>query len=71
MVEDVKNHKRYRADHLLEEKGVNVQEMFGGEIETEDIDPDQPEGAPVSDEEIDFTGIGDDDDTEVKVEDKD
>lgn len=23
MVEDVKNHKRYRADHLLEEKGVN------------------------------------------------
>lgn len=54
----------------LEEKGVNVQEMFGGEIETEDIDPDQPEGAPVSDEEIDFTGIGDDDDTEVKVEDK-
>jgi len=54
----------------LEEKGVNVQEMFGGEIETEDIDPDQPEGAPVSDEEIDFTGIGDDDETEVKVEDK-
>jgi len=53
----------------LEEKGVNVQEMFGGEIETEDIDGDAPEGAEVSDEEIDFTGIGDDDDTEVKTED--
>jgi hypothetical protein len=60
----------------LEEKGVDVQEMFGGEIETQEIDPEAEasdvdgEGAAeeISDDDIDFSGIGDKDDTKVKSE---
>jgi len=56
----------------LEEKGVDVKEMFGGDIETEEVSDEEPEGelepAEVSDDEIDFSGIGDDDKTKVKDE---
>jgi hypothetical protein len=57
----------------LEEKGVDVKEMFGGDIETEEVgeegvEPEDAEETGVSDDEIDFEGIGDDDET--KVEDK-
>lgn len=55
----------------LEEKGVDVKEMFGGDIETEEVSPEEevePEAAEVSDDEIDFSGIGDDDKTKVKDE---
>ena len=49
----------------LEEKGVDVTEMFGGEIEMEEMDPEvaAAEEAPaeeIADDDIDFTGIGDD-----------
>jgi len=53
----------------LEEKGVDVKEMFGGDIETEEVDPEEEtaeEPAEVSDDDIDFSGIGDDDKTKVK-----
>lgn len=52
----------------LEEKGVDVAEMFGGEIEMEEVPEGEPEeeiNAPVSDEDVDFTGVGDEDKTKV------
>ena len=62
----------------LEEKGVDVAEMFGGEIEMEEV-PEEGEAGPeettsaapieVDDSEIDFSGIGEDDDTKVEDED--
>ena len=57
----------------LEEKGVDVKEMFGGDIESEEFDsPEEAEAAnktpEVSDDEIDFTGIGDKDKTKIKDE---
>ena len=60
----------------LEEKGVDVGEMFGGEIETEEIVPAEDSveaeakgpAEEIDDEEIDFSGIGDDDDTKVDEE---
>ena len=45
--------------------------MFGGDIETEEFDSEEeakPAEAEVSDDEIDFSGIGDDDKTKVKDE---
>ena len=57
----------------LEEKGVDVKEMFGGDIETEEIDPEQAETEvaeepkeEISDDDIDFSGIGDKDETKIK-----
>ena len=58
----------------LEEKGVDVKEMFGGDIETEEFDSEADAEAPseeVGDEEIDFSGIGDDDDTKIDDDDDD
>ena len=58
----------------LEEKGVDVKEMFGGDIETEEFDNEDdakdivPSNSEISDDEIDFTGIGDDDKTKIKDE---
>jgi len=56
----------------LEDKGVDVKEMFGGDIETEEISPEEAaaEETPVeiSDDDINFDGIGDKDDTRVKEE---
>lgn len=58
----------------LEEKGVDVKEMFGGDIETEEFDNENDakdtvgSNSEISDDEIDFTGIGDDDKTKIKDE---
>lgn len=57
----------------LEEKGVDVREMFGGDIETEEYEsPEEAEIAnttpEVSDDEIDFSGIGEKDATKLKDE---
>jgi hypothetical protein len=59
----------------LEEKGVDVTEMFGGDIEMEEVSPEEEmgeEGAPVeepiSDEDIDFSGVGEEDTTKVEEE---
>jgi len=49
----------------LEEKGVDIEEMFGGEIETKELSDETEE---TEDNEIDFTGIGDDDDTKVEMD---
>lgn len=55
----------------LEEKGVDIKEMFGGDIETEEVSPEEAaaEEQPteeIPDEEIDFSGIGNEDKTKVK-----
>ena len=56
----------------LEEKGVDVKEMFGGDIETEEIDPEEVSAEieepkeEISDDDIDFSGIGDKDETKIK-----
>lgn len=55
----------------LEDKGVDVKEIFGGEIETEEIDAEEIESEEspkeeISDAEIDFSGIGEEDDTKVE-----
>jgi len=48
--------------------------MFGGDIETEEFDNEDdakdivPSNSEISDDEIDFTGIGDDDKTKIKDE---
>lgn len=58
----------------LEEKGIDVADMFGGEIEMEeipddeDIEADEEVPVEIDDEEIDFSGIGEDDDTKVDEE---
>lgn len=56
----------------LEGKGVDVKEMFGGDIETEEVE-ENPEGEEaettseeVPDEEIDFSGISDEDETKIE-----
>lgn len=50
LVEDVVNHKRYRADHLLEEAGVDVQgmslEQIGEQLKEKDLK--SPDGNPLS-----------------------
>lgn len=48
----------------LEDKGVDVKEMFGGDIEMEEETEETREEN--SDEDIDFSGIGEEDDTKVK-----
>lgn len=59
----------------LEEKGVNISDMFGGEIEMEevpedDIETEVPEepSEEISDDDISFEGIGEEDETKVKEE---
>ena len=56
----------------LEEKGVDVKEMFGGDIEMEEV-PDEVEGeegdktgGEISDDDVDFSGVGDDEKTKVE-----
>lgn len=46
----------------LESKGVNMAEMFGGEIVEEEVDDEEEISSPdeISDEEIDFSGVSDD-----------
>ena len=58
----------------LEEKGVDVKEMFGGDIEMEEVSPEEDTevteepSEEVDDSEIDFSGIGEEDDTKIKKE---
>ncbi|NTV44895.1 MAG: glycine--tRNA ligase [Candidatus Yonathbacteria bacterium] len=50
MVEDMKNHKRYRADHLLEEHGVSVVGMSVADMAKVFVEKGikSPDGNPVS-----------------------
>lgn len=59
----------------LEEKGVDVKEMFGGDIEMEEVSPEEAETEigeepveEVPDEDIDFSGVGEEDETKIKEE---
>jgi len=55
----------------LEDKGVDVKEMFGGDIEMEEVPEEGEEEetkGEISDDDVDFTGIGDSDKTKVLKE---
>ena len=59
----------------LEEKNVDIKEMFGGDIEMEEVSPEEAEEVEepeeeIADDDIDFSGISDDEDEKIKDEDK-